>query len=75
MHLNVSDPDYWAQRFIDAGADIVTIQTGASADIIATMSAVRARGAKVGLGLEVHEAVSHAESLFERIDRLSSWAP
>jgi ribulose-phosphate 3-epimerase len=70
VHLNVTDPDYWAQRFIDVGADIVSVQTGASADIRATMEAIRGLGAQPSLGLEVHEDVAHAESLFDSIDRV-----
>jgi hypothetical protein len=28
VHLNVTDPDHWARRFIDVGADMVTVQSG-----------------------------------------------
>ena len=55
VHLNVTDPDYWLGRFVDAGADMVTVQGEASADIRATLNLVRARGAHPSLGLEVHE--------------------
>lgn len=70
VHLNVTDPDYWAERFMDAGADMITVQTGASPDIRKTFAAIRARGAKPSLGLEVHEPTSHAATLFDAIDRV-----
>lgn len=70
VHLNVTEPDYWAERFIDAGADMITVQTGASPDIRATLAAIRARGAKPSLGLEVHESPSHAAAHFSAIDRV-----
>lgn len=69
-HLNVTDPDHWAERFIDAGADIVTVQTAASPDIRATFRNIRQRGARPSLGLEVHEAPQHAASLFDVVDRV-----
>lgn len=70
VHLNVADPDYWAARFIDAGADIVSVQTAASPDIRETFAAIRQRGATPSLGLEVHEGPEHAASLFDAIDRV-----
>jgi len=70
VHLNVSDPDFWAPRFIEAGADMVTVQSGASNDIAATLGSIRSAGAQPSLGLEVHEPVGQAEGLFDAIDRV-----
>jgi ribulose-phosphate 3-epimerase len=70
VHLNVSDPDYWAPRFIEAGADMVTVQSGASNDIAATLGSIRSAGAQPSLGLELHEPVDRAEELFDAIDRV-----
>ncbi|MCU1488895.1 MAG: Ribulose-phosphate 3-epimerase [Acidimicrobiaceae bacterium] len=70
VHLNVTDPDYWLGRFIDAGADMVTVQSEASPDIRATLETVRTRGASPSLGLEVHEPVERAERLFEAVERV-----
>ena len=70
IHLNVEDPNLWAQRFIAAGADMVTVQTGASPDIEATLDSIRGQGAQPSLGLELHETTDHAADLFGKIDRL-----
>jgi ribulose-phosphate 3-epimerase len=70
VHLNVSDPDFWAPRFIEAGADMVTVQSGASKDIAATLGSIRSAGAQPSLGLEVHEPVGQAEGLFDAVDRV-----
>jgi ribulose-phosphate 3-epimerase len=70
IHLNVSDPDFWAPRFIEAGADMVTVQSGASKDIAATLGSIRTAGAQPSLGLELHEPVDRAEGLFDAIDRV-----
>jgi ribulose-phosphate 3-epimerase len=70
VHLNVSDPDFWAPRFIEAGADMVTVQSGASKDIASTLGSIRSAGAKPSLGLELHEPVEQAEGLFDAVDRV-----
>ena len=70
VHLNVTDPDYWAGRFIDAGANMITVQTGASANIRQTFETIRLAGVQTSLGLEVHETPQHAATLFDAIDRV-----
>jgi len=70
VHLNVSDPGFWVPRFIDAGADMVTVQSGASGEIAATLGSIRSAGARPSLGLELHEPVEQAEGLFGAIDRV-----
>jgi ribulose-phosphate 3-epimerase len=70
VHLNVVDPDHWAGRFIDAGADMITVQTGPCPDVRATLAGIRSRGALASLGLELHEPTSHAAGLFDAIDRV-----
>ena len=67
VHLNVTDPDYWLERFVDAGADMVTVQSGASPDIRATLGAgPLPAGACPSLGLEVHEPLSPGRSAVRR---------
>jgi ribulose-phosphate 3-epimerase len=70
IHLNVDDPDYWARRFIDAGADMITIQLNASADIAASLDRVRQDGCRTGLGLELGDAPPIPETLVGRVDRV-----
>jgi ribulose-phosphate 3-epimerase len=70
VHLNVTDPEFWSLRFIDSGADMVTVQTEASRDIRSTLETIRSQGAKPSLGLEVHEPPAHAARLFDVSDRV-----
>ena len=49
VHLMLSRPDLYAGRFIDAGADAVSIHAEADCDIAATLSAIRGRGRRAGL--------------------------
>ena len=70
VHLMVTDPDYWSERFIEAGADVVSVQTSTSGDIRATLRRIRSLGARASLGLETREPTSHAASLFDDLDRV-----
>ena len=69
VHLNVTDPDHWAMRFIERGADMVTVQSGASADIQSTLAGIREAGAAPSLGVETHEDPERVAHLGALIDR------
>jgi len=69
VHLNVDDPDRWADRFLDAGADLVTVQTSASPDIRVTLERIRARGGSPSLGVELHEEAADAAVHAPLVDR------
>jgi ribulose-phosphate 3-epimerase len=70
VHLNVTDPDYWVDRFAEAGADMITVQSSPCPDVGGTLARIRDRGCQVSLGLEVGEPVSQAEPFLSSIDRL-----
>ena len=72
IHLNVAGTGSYVdfRRFIDVGADMVTVQSEASPDIRATLAAVRAAGARPSVGLELHEPVERAVALFDAVDRV-----
>jgi ribulose-phosphate 3-epimerase len=55
VHLNVTDPEYWVERFATAGADIITVQSGPCADVAAVLGRIRDLGCEAGLGIELHE--------------------
>lgn len=50
-HLMIARPELYAERMIDAGADIVCAHLEALKDPVAFCKLVRAKGAKAGLGL------------------------
>lgn len=70
VHLNVEDPDYWARRFIEAGADMITVQLTSSGDIARTLDRVRQQGCRTGLGLELADSPAIPKELFDGVDRL-----
>jgi len=70
VHLNVDDPDYWARRFIDVGADMITVQPSACPDVRASLRRIARAGARPALGLEVDDPTELAEGLIEDVDRV-----
>lgn len=69
VHLNVTEPDHWARRFIDVGADMITVQAGPCPDVHVTLASIRSAGAQASLGVEIHEATADAARLAQEIDR------
>ena len=61
VHLMLTRPDLYADRFIDAGADAVSIHVEADCDIAATLKAIRARGKRAGLVLKPKTPASAVE--------------
>jgi ribulose-phosphate 3-epimerase len=70
VHLNVTDPDYWVDRFAEAGADMITVQSSPCPDVGRTLARIRDHGCQASLGLELHEPVSQAMPFLADIDRL-----
>jgi ribulose-phosphate 3-epimerase len=47
----IERPDDWVDRYVDAGAAYVVVHVEAARDVSATLSRIRARGAKAGITL------------------------
>jgi ribulose-phosphate 3-epimerase len=69
VHLNVTDPDHWARRFIEVGADLVTVQRRPCPDVRTSLDLITAQGAQASLGIEVDESVSDAADLAGHVQR------
>jgi ribulose-phosphate 3-epimerase len=70
VHLNVTDPVYWVDRFAEAGADMITVQSGPCPDVARVLTQIRERGCTPGLGLELHEPTSAGTAYFGLAERL-----
>ena len=70
VHLNVTEPDYWIDRFADAGAGMITVQSTPCTSVAHTLTHIRQRNVSPSLGLELHEPVSLAIEHFSLIDRV-----
>ncbi len=70
VHLVVSDPEYYADVFLDAGADGITFHLDAVNDIgrsLALIRKIKSRGANVGITLypevDVHEYLPYLDEV------------
>jgi ribulose-phosphate 3-epimerase len=51
VHLMIERPDDWVDQYVEAGASYVVVHVEAARDVSATLSRIRARGAKAGITL------------------------
>lgn len=68
VHLMIVNPENYAERFIDAGADIVTFHLEASQDPAALLDKIRARGVKAAVSIKPATPASAVFSLLEKCD-------
>jgi ribulose-phosphate 3-epimerase len=69
-HLMISRPDHYLQRFIDAGADLISVHVEAEHDVAETLRRIRAAGKLAGLALNPATPVSAVEPFLAEIDLL-----
>lgn len=69
-HLMISRPDHYLQRFIDAGADLITVHVEADHDVSETLKRIRDAGLQVGLALNPETPIERAAPFFDQIDLL-----
>ncbi len=68
VHLMISSPDRYWQRFAEAGANGITVHTEADHDVATTLAAIRAAGLKAGLAITPATPVEEALPYLELID-------
>jgi ribulose-phosphate 3-epimerase len=67
-HLMIEDPDWHAPAYAEAGAGSVTIHAEAVKAPVRTLRAIRAAGARAGLGVNPGTAIESFEDLFDEVD-------
>jgi len=70
VHLMIDEPARIVPAFREAGADLITVHLEACADLGATLAAVRATGARVGLALKPGTPFAAAERHLADLDLL-----
>jgi ribulose-phosphate 3-epimerase len=70
VHLMIEQPDIYADRFIDAGADHVIVHVEAKHNVAKTLAHIRSRGKKAGLSLNPPTPVETVFPFLEQIDEL-----
>ena len=69
-HLMIEDPDRWAPGYAEAGARNVTIHAEAAGAPVRTLRAIRAAGARAGLGVNPGTAIEPYAGLLPEVDML-----
>lgn len=68
VHLMIVDPQNYAARFVEAGADMVTFHLEATSDPSLAIGAVRKAGAKVGISIKPKTPVAAVEPWLAEVD-------
>ncbi len=68
VHLMIVEPERYIERFLQAGADIVTFHPEVSKDVFGAIRAVHARGKRVGLVLNPDIEPESIEPYLDEID-------
>jgi len=67
-HLMIENADRWVERFIDAGADMVSVHVEACPHLNRTVSLIRAKGAKAGVVLNPATPLAMLDSVLADVD-------
>jgi ribulose-phosphate 3-epimerase len=70
VHLMISRPDHYLERFVAAGSDLITVHVEAAHDVAETLRRIRAAGCQAGLALNPATPLSAAEPFLDQIDLL-----
>jgi len=70
VHLMISRPDHYLQRFIAAGSDLITVHVEAEHDVAETLRRIREGGCEAGLALNPATPLSAVEPFLDQIDLL-----
>ncbi len=68
VHLMISDPDYYIERFRDSGSSILTVHYEAVDHLHSTVIRIRSLGMKAGVSINPHTPVSHLEEILPYLD-------
>lgn len=68
VHLMISDPLFYAEDFVKAGADIITFHTECDSDIEKTIDKIKSLGCRASLAVKPNTPI---EEVFPYLDKLS----
>jgi len=67
-HLMISDPGVYAEQFVKAGADMVSVHVEADAHLHRTLSSIRGAGGKAGIAINPVTPLAAIEEALEFAD-------
>ncbi len=68
VHLMITEPEKYVERFVDAGADIITFHPDASKDPTACIELIKNKGKKAGVVFNPNVPVDKYAYLFDKCD-------
>lgn len=68
VHLMIVEPEKYVERFIDSGADYLTVQLEACPHLHRTVQQIKEAGAKAGVAINPHTPVSMLENVIRELD-------
>ncbi|NET34189.1 MAG: ribulose-phosphate 3-epimerase [Cyanothece sp. SIO1E1] len=68
VHLMISQPERYIERFRDAGADVITVHYEACPHLHRTIQQIKETGAKAGVALNPHTPVHLLKDIIEDLD-------
>jgi len=70
VHLMISRPDHYLPRFIEAGADMITVHQEAEHDVAKTLKLIKAAGCQAGLAINPATSFDTTLPYLDLIDML-----
>ena len=70
VHLMVSRPDHYLDRFLEAGADMLSVHVESDHEVDETLKRIRAAGCEAGLVINPATPLKAAEPYLDQIDLL-----
>ena len=67
-HLMISEPGRYAEKFVEAGAKMVSVHVEADANLHRTLTSIRAAGALAGVVLNPSTSLGHVEEALQFAD-------
>lgn len=68
VHLMIQNPERYLERFVQAGANVVTVHLEACTHLHRTIAAIKNLGAKAGVALNPHSSVSLLQDVLSDLD-------
>jgi len=70
VHLMIENPGNFVERFIDAGADIITVHVETDPHILRTIDVIKSKGRKAGITLNPSTSLETLEYSMDTVDLL-----
>jgi ribulose-phosphate 3-epimerase len=70
VHLMIENPGHFVERFIDAGADIITVHVETDPHILRTIDVIKSKGRKAGITLNPSTSLDTLEYALDSVDLL-----